>query len=217
MNKPPLKYLINEKSQVKNYPLNRPVPQPLFEDEVENYRARFAQLFHANLEALVRTRNPNKGYSFNESNTELLSILVDYILDLKESKLARHKGVLLTGSIGSGKTTIIEAFSKTIASVTVPIRFISALDVFKTDLSKISQGALFIDELGREEEMIKDFGTDKYPMNDLITARYNNNAFTLATSNFKLDTLSKKYGNYVGDRLKEMFNLLELTGKSWRI
>ena len=58
-----------------------------------------------------------------------------------------------------------------------------------------------------------------------MALRYNNGARTFFTSNFKLATLSLGrdkngeligYGQYIGDRIQEMTNIVEMTGESRR-
>jgi DNA replication protein DnaC len=60
------------------------------------------------------------------------------------------------------------------------------------------------------------YGTTHRPIEELIQRRYNKQAFTIATSNYNLDTLRKKYSDFVADRLKQMLNVIILDGKSRR-
>jgi hypothetical protein len=63
-----------------------------------------------------------------------------------------------------------------------------------------------------------DFGNLKSPMIELLCERYDNGAWTHGTSNFTLETLSSEnqYGKMTGDRIKSMFNFMELKGDSRR-
>ncbi|KAA6312153.1 hypothetical protein EZS27_036862, partial [termite gut metagenome] len=77
---------------------------------------------------------------------------------------------------------------------------------------------LIIDELGREPKQIMDFGNLRSPMIELLCERYDTGAWTHGVSNFTLETLSSEnqYGRMTGDRLKSMFNFIELKGESRR-
>jgi DNA replication protein DnaC len=77
---------------------------------------------------------------------------------------------------------------------------------------------LIIDEFGREPKQIMDFGNLRSPIVELLCERYDNGAWTHGVSNFTLDTLSSEnlYGKMTGDRLKSMFNFIELKGESRR-
>ena len=89
----------------------------------------------------------------------------------------------------------------------------------------LARRPLFIDELGREQLEINDFGNRIRPINDLMAARYETGARTFFTSNFKLETLSKGrsengeivgYGKYIGETLQEATNIVNLPGDSRR-
>ena len=89
----------------------------------------------------------------------------------------------------------------------------------------LSRRPLFIDELGREQLEINDFGNRIRPINDLMEARYESGVRTFFTSNFSLDSLSKGrndkgemigYGRYVGERIQEMTNIVTMPGGSRR-
>ncbi|GHU69577.1 hypothetical protein FACS189413_08700 [Bacteroidia bacterium] len=58
----------------------------------------------------------------------------------------------------------------------------------------------------------------KSPTIELLCERYDSGTWTLGTSNFTLETLSSEnqYGKMTGDRIKAMFNFIELKGESRR-
>jgi DNA replication protein DnaC len=82
-----------------------------------------------------------------------------------------------------------------------------------------SRMPLVIDELGREPKQIMDFGNLRSPVIELLCERYDRGAWTHGTSNFTLETLcsENQYGKMTGDRIKSMFNFMELKGDSRRI
>jgi DNA replication protein DnaC len=85
---------------------------------------------------------------------------------------------------------------------------------------------LFIDELGREQVEVNDFGNRIRPFNQLMEMRYETGARTFFTSNFSMATLSKEkdengkpqqgYGEYINERVQEMTNMVVLPGTSRR-
>ena len=77
---------------------------------------------------------------------------------------------------------------------------------------------LVIDEFGREPKQIMDFGNLRSPVIELLCERYDTGAWAHGTTNFTLDTLyaENQYGRMTGDRLKSMFNFIELKGDSRR-
>ena len=79
-------------------------------------------------------------------------------------------------------------------------------------------GVIIIDELGREQKEINVWGTVIQPLTQVLQERYDKGYPTFATANFRLETLSQDeyYGKMIGDRLRQMFNEIELTGESRR-
>ncbi len=90
----------------------------------------------------------------------------------------------------------------------------------KIDISKknYQTGIIIIDELGREQKEITVWGTVIQPLTQVLQERYDKGYPTFATANFRLETLAQDeyYGKMIGDRLRQMFNEIELTGESRR-
>ncbi len=86
---------------------------------------------------------------------------------------------------------------------------------------KICKGTRYIDDLTTEKEA-SNFGRFNI-FEDILEMRYDQNSITFASMNYSgesiestLDYLAQKYGERVYDRLFEMFNFIELKGKSFR-
>jgi hypothetical protein len=104
-------------------------------------------------------------------------------------------------------------------------KFVTAQDIFneivfdhgKIPIRLINSG-LAIDELGREAKKSISFGNEINPLIDLLLNRYSKGLLTFGTSNFQLSSLAAEsgYGPVVGDRLKSMFNFVEMIGRSRR-
>jgi DNA replication protein DnaC len=69
---------------------------------------------------------------------------------------------------------------------------------------------LIIDEIGRENATIKTYGNETTPFIDHMLYRYNRGLKTFGITNFSMETLKEKYGQYVTDRFGEMFEIIEL-------
>jgi DNA replication protein DnaC len=76
---------------------------------------------------------------------------------------------------------------------------------------------LFIDELGREESEVKDYGNVVKPVIDLFGLRYEEGARTYATTNFKYESLEKFYGEFIRTRMEEMMTYIQFPGESRRL
>jgi hypothetical protein len=134
-----------------------------------------------------------------------------------------RKGIMVIGQLGSGKTLIISAFCKLWEDVfNNRVAKISSKEyveqVQDKDIKTISYDnqVLFIDDVGKEEAHIIDYGTGKHPVGDLLDKRYMSHQLTFITGNYKLATLTDHYGETITDRMREMFNIIILEGNSRR-
>ena len=138
-------------------------------------------------------------------------------------------GLLLYGSIGSGKTTLAKSVCTLIGLLygnyeeKKGVARVSALDIaakIAADpeyLSRIKhQEMLFVDDLGVEPETIKSWGNEISPITELLYYRYDNKLFTIATSNLGDKDFNVRYGARIYDRMEEMFDRLFYTRESYR-
>ncbi len=75
---------------------------------------------------------------------------------------------------------------------------------------------LIVDDLGAEPVGVKVFGSDVYPLIELITYRYDEMLPTVYTTNLTPDGVRSYYGERVADRLKEACALIPYPGGSYR-
>ena len=140
-----------------------------------------------------------------------------------------QKGIMLVGKYGSGKTLIMQALADMYNTVIYTLhiqrpllKFIKSSELLENLKEKTARAyskmPMIIDEFGREPKQIMDFGNLRSPIIELLCERYDNGAWTNGVSNFTLETLSSEnqYGKMTGDRIKAMFNFIELKGESRR-
>lgn len=141
-------------------------------------------------------------------------------------------GLLLYGSVGSGKTTLAKAIcnligilygGSSISSERTEIYRVSALNLAKYVLDDPGYFArlknkelLFIDDVGTEPESVKSWGNEFSPVTELIYARYDRQLFTIATSNLNDEEFGERYGVRIADRMEEMFERLHYKQNSYR-
>jgi DNA replication protein DnaC len=143
---------------------------------------------------------------------------------------ATKPGLLITGGVGCGKSTIMNAIYRVIkryvkqaGGFSEDIKAIKAQNitsVFADDITKSHYYYakwLFIDDLGCDSPVVNNYGTKTTPMSDLLCERYEKQLPTIITTNLSSEDILKIYGERIVDRLNEMCNKIIYKNKSYRI
>ena len=75
---------------------------------------------------------------------------------------------------------------------------------------------LGIDDLGTEPREVMDFGNVVTPVIDLLTKRYDEQLFTIITTNLTPKQIREHYGDRIADRLNEMIEKIVFKNDSYR-
>lgn len=141
----------------------------------------------------------------------------------------KKPGLLLYGGIGNGKTTLARAIIRLIGLISdlndpyTKTYQVSALEISRRalsdeqyikDLKQIP--ILMIDDVGIEPETIKCYGNEISPITDLLYARYDQQLFTLVTSNLNMEQIKERYGSRIYDRVNELFNKIPFNQVTYR-
>ncbi|WP_235782336.1 hypothetical protein [Phocaeicola paurosaccharolyticus] len=142
-------------------------------------------------------------------------------------------GIALCGYCGNGKTTCVKALQQLINALqihdsydnsTYGLRIMTANEIAwknKNDFSSWERiktiPLLAIDDLGTEPREILDYGNVLNPIVDLLTKRYDEQLFTIFTTNLTLVQIREKYGDRIADRLNEMMDIIEFTNPTYRM
>ena len=132
---------------------------------------------------------------------------------------SRKRGLLLCGTLGNGKTTMLRALKNLLGSKVSYFEAQSIYDYFRQNqcLPDISQDyVLMIDDLGVEPPTYNDFGEVRYPLTELLMKRYKNNLTTVIATNKTFDQIGETYGDRLQDRMREMFAMITYLEPSYR-
>lgn len=149
-----------------------------------------------------------------------------------------EKGILLAGNFGVGKTWIMTLFSRNQLQVFALHNAKEIADLFESKGAE-SQGqfieppklpvndgrnfyhstmGMCIDDMGTEREK-NHYGNKKSVIGDLIELRYARGhvgKLLHVTTNLKAEEIKEAYGGRVASRLREIMNIIELTGNDRR-
>lgn len=153
----------------------------------------------------------------------LLHKLISYAISSEENcqehGIDLTKGILLTGPVGCGKTslmTLLPAFMYPFQKYPVKNTREIAAEFHKEGFEAIQKYGsrhkpLCLDDLGVEHN-IKHFGNECNTIGEILLERYNlhvnHGVITHATTNLNADELEEIYGIRVRSRLRSMFNLI---------
>ena len=126
-----------------------------------------------------------------------------------------HKpGLLLHGTVGNGKTTLVRAIGSLIGVLyesPYSDRRKNVLAVSALELADIAKNQPERFDYIKKAELLA-----ISPFVDTIYYRYDRQKFTIMTSNLSAEDLADKYGERIADRFTEMFDRIAFENYSYR-
>lgn len=176
-----------------------------------------------------------QAYKINEADTPTIYKLLIYMIqDVEMAKtlnLNLQQGILLSGPIGCGKTSIMQLlrpFAPVRADYKIKTCREISFEFAKHGYTALQpycqpaptfqrlQGYCF-DDLGAEQQ-IKHFGNDCNVMAEILLSRYDhyteNKSLTHITTNLSASEIENHYGNRLRSRMRNMFNLISFPNDS---
>ncbi len=182
----------------------------------------FKELLKAEAYDIMLHRSISHDFVVDGNNEPVILQLYLYFINDPACQWNLDAGILFGGKLGSGKSLLMMAFLKVANEYS---RKVTTMAHSKTLANLIRQSSLeayarcplLIDELGREESEVKDWGNVVKPVIDLFSLRYENGARTYATTNFNYSSLEKFYGEFIRSRMEEMMTFVVIPGESRRL
>lgn len=127
--------------------------------------------------------------------------------------------LLLCGKCGNGKSTLVKAFQNLLNLLGLRDEYGNTIGFSIVDAREIAwmcrdrhqewralsrRNMLAIDDLGTEPVVIQDYGNHLSPVIDLLYKRYDEQLFTIITTNLTPKEIRERYGERIADRLNEM-------------
>jgi len=173
-------------------------------------------------------------FEVNDINKNILKELLMYFSGSDSFNGSLKKGIMLVGDIGTGKSLLFKIFKRYTSEIlrvnsfqyfstqeitdNVNISGVDYLQAFNDNFG--NPITCYIDDIASKNEVIKHYGTEVNTIEQLLSIRYNvftrYRKLTHTTSNKYPSELTNVYEKRIIDRMVEMFNILELPGKSFR-
>ena len=167
----------------------------------------------------------NGKFIFDDSNKKFIQTICYFFSNdprfETELNFSFKKGLLILGDAGFGKTKTFDAIKN---NPIKPISIYSMLDISEEVKDhghlEIKLGkTILLDDVGSEEEEIKYYGTTINWLKNFIELYYHHQedfSKLIITSNCAPQIIGQKYGYRVRSRMREMFNVLVVTGPDKR-
>ena len=163
----------------------------------------------------------------NEHFDAQLNLIANYL-----TGGSKKFGLMFCGLCGNGKTTWAKALQLLVSGLNLKNPINNLYYVFPLcnakDLAMRSKGnyndwrnvmryqLMIVDDLGTEPREVMEFGNVYTPLIDLITTRYEEQLYTIFTTNLTPAQLEEKYGKRIVDRLNEMVEKVVFENESYR-
>ena len=169
----------------------------------------------------------HKVFERNEHFDAQLNLITNYL-----TGGSKKFGLMFCGLCGNGKTTWAKALQLLVSGLNLKNPINNLYYVFPLcnakDLAMRSKGnyndwrnvmryqLMIVDDLGTEPREVMEFGNVYTPLIDLITTRYEEQLYTIFTTNLTPAQLEEKYGKRTVDRLNEMVEKVVFENESYR-
>ena len=169
----------------------------------------------------------HKVFERNEHFDAQLNLIANYL-----TGGSKKFGLMFCGLCGNGKTTWAKALQLLVSGLNLKNPINNLHYVFPLcnakDLAMRSKGnyndwrnvmryqLMIVDDLGTEPREVMEFGNVYTPLIDLITTRYEEQLYTIFTTNLTPAQLEEKYGKRIVDRLNEMVEKVVFENESYR-
>lgn len=199
-------------------------------EKVEEY-SKMLELYNYKYTYQLMLWNSKNKYGKNlilhKDNTLLIKVLCLLLSKDKryeeECGFSFKKGLLIRGVSGLGKTFLVKCVENHALN---PILILSTIEI-NEQIKEVGEYEVemglnkfvYLDDVGTEEATVNHFGTKVSFFKSFIEKIYlrsNNFGNLIASTNMNFDQIGKYYGFRVESRMREIFNVIDISGKDMR-
>ena len=193
-----------------------------FKSYVEMEYPDFKELLTIHANEIMLRRSITRQFVIDQFNGPIIRQLYLYFTNSTECEWNLNAGLIFAGKVGCGKSLLMMAYLRISdqfsRKITTTLHSKNLANLIKqSSIEEYSRRPLFIDELGREESEVKEYGNVVKPIIDLFSMRYEYGARTYATTNYNYTSLEGFYGPFIRSRMEEMMTYIPMPGESRRL
>jgi len=163
-------------------------------------------------------------FVIDDQNKAVLNLMYYYTVRHNLDQINPLAGIILNGKYGCGKSVMMSAFCRVLNDlaydksdrITEVHSIELAENIRANGVTPYARQPLLIQDLGKEAEVMNDFGTKINPISNLLAVRSEYGALTFGSTNMTEESFGVKYKEFIKERITEHVNLIQLTGNSRR-
>ena len=184
----------------------------------------FKELFLIRAKQVMLDHKAISEFIIDKHNKEVLNLMYRYTMRMDIEQINPLAGIVLNGAFGSGKSVMMSAFCKVLNDLNYSdrdrITEIHAIELAENikikGVAPYARIPLLIQDLGKEPNVVNDFGTIINPISSLLAVRCEYGSLTFGTTNMSAQSFEEQYKKYIRERIIEHVNLVLLPGASRR-
>lgn len=175
----------------------------------------------------------NKKLIVNDDNKGLITALCFFLSNDErfetdfdpKLKYSFRRGLLIRGISGIGKTHLVRCIEDNLLNPILTLSMVDVTDELRAygeyDIELKGKRVIYLDDVGTEQTPIVHFGTHIHFFKNFIESIYHKNVnngfrFLIISTNLSFQQISEKYGFRVASRMRDMFNVIDVSGKDMR-
>lgn len=215
----------------KNYDLwqkdQREKEKAAEKEKQEALRQKYTAKFMFKLMQWTSEKVYGKPLIVNEDTKKLITAVCFFLSNdgrfETELGFSFQKGLLIRGISGLGKTHILKCVEKNELNPILILSMIEITDEIKSEgeyeIKLNGNKLIYLDDVGTEEHTVNHFGTKINFFKNFIESYYLRNKIynkLIISTNNNFAEIEQKYGFRVRSRMKDMFNVINVTGQDMR-